>query len=117
MTPFTILPFEMEDTLVYAEIRSDLERKGALVGPLDAFIAAHSLSNKLILVTNNLKEFSLVRASCKSLGEPCRERMRRGLRSSPRPKGRQPLMAACDFFKADTMLGIARHFEKSTYRS
>jgi len=26
-------------------------------------------------------------------------------------------MAACDFFKADTMLGIARRFEKSTYRS
>jgi len=35
----------------------------------------------------------------------------------PRPKGRQPLMAACDFFKADTMLGIARRFEKSTYHS
>jgi len=36
---------------------------------------------------------------------------------APQPKGRQPLMAACDFFKAGTTLGIARRFEKSTSRS
>lgn len=60
LAPLSILPFEMKDTLVYAKVRAALEKKGTPIGPLDTFIASHSLANNLTLVTNNLKEFSQV---------------------------------------------------------
>ena len=61
LSPFTIVPFETKDTLVYAEVRAFLEKKGTpIVGPLDTFIGSHALANKLTLVTNNTKEFSKI---------------------------------------------------------
>ncbi len=44
----------------YAKIRNHLERKGTPIGTMDLMIAAHALSEKCVLVTNNLKEFSRV---------------------------------------------------------
>ena len=46
---------------MYAAIRSDLERRGVPIGPLDTFIAAHALSLDVTLVTSNLREFRRVR--------------------------------------------------------
>ncbi len=57
---FTVLPFEKADAKVYGVIVADLESKGQIIGGNDLFIAAHALSRKLILVTNNEKEFSRV---------------------------------------------------------
>ena len=42
---------------VYGSIRSAFEAKGAPIGPYDMVIAAHVLSQGLILVTDNEREF------------------------------------------------------------
>ena len=57
---FHVIPFTEKDTMIYGKIRSDLERKGTVIGPFDLLIAAHAISNSLILVTNNMKEFARV---------------------------------------------------------
>lgn len=44
----------------YGVIRSDLERRGLPIGPLDTMIAAHALRLHLPLVTNNTSEFARV---------------------------------------------------------
>ena len=45
----------------YAEIRADLEKRGALIGANDLFIASHARCLALTLVTNNTKEFGRVK--------------------------------------------------------
>ena len=44
----------------YGEIRHNLASLGQPIGPNDLHIAAHARSEGLVLVTNNLKEFSRV---------------------------------------------------------
>lgn len=60
LRPLEILDFNYEATVQYGAIRSYLEKKGMPIGPLDTFIAAHAQSLNVILVSNNLKEFSRV---------------------------------------------------------
>lgn len=60
IAPLEILPYDHNAAIFYGEIRYDLERKGEVIGPLDMLIAAHALSNDIILVTNNDKEFQRV---------------------------------------------------------
>lgn len=60
ISSFHVMPFTEKDTLAYGKIRSELERKGTFIGPFDLLIAAHAVSSSLVLVTNNLKEFSRV---------------------------------------------------------
>ncbi len=57
---FKILPFEELDAKKYGEIVAKLESQGQIIGGNDLFIAAHSLSRKLTLVTNNEREFNRV---------------------------------------------------------
>jgi tRNA(fMet)-specific endonuclease VapC len=45
---------------VYARVRSELERRGEIIGNNDLWIAAHALSARLTLVTNNEREFRRV---------------------------------------------------------
>lgn len=58
--PFEIIPFDDQITYHYAEIRSDLERAGELIGPTDLLIAAITRFHEAILVTSNQREFSRV---------------------------------------------------------
>ncbi len=58
--PLEIVSFDDVSASSYASIRADLEKKGTPIGPLDLMIAAHAISLDLILVTNNIKEFSRV---------------------------------------------------------
>ncbi len=44
----------------YAEIGADLNKRGAMIGANDLFIAAHGRALGLILVTNNTDEFGRV---------------------------------------------------------
>ncbi len=60
LKPFTILSYGENASLCYGEIRANLERKGNTIGSLDMLIAAHALSEDLILVTNNTKEFNRI---------------------------------------------------------
>ena len=57
---FSVLSYEPSDAKAYGEIVASLEEKGQIIGSNDLFIAAHALSRKLTLVTNNEKEFSRV---------------------------------------------------------
>jgi len=58
--PFTILPFGRDSVSTYARLRLQLERGGTRIGALDQLIAAQAVSQRLIVVTNNLREFRRV---------------------------------------------------------
>jgi tRNA(fMet)-specific endonuclease VapC len=55
-----VLDFTAVSAGHYAQIRSDLRRRGEMIGANDLFIAAHARSLGLILVTNNTNEFGRV---------------------------------------------------------
>ncbi len=57
---FDIIEFDDNDAEVYGLIRAELEKKGQLIGPYDMQIAAQAISRDLILVTNNISEFSRI---------------------------------------------------------
>lgn len=60
LVPFEILPYDEKASKYYGLIRSQLEAQGNVIGPLDMLIAAHALSENLVLVTNNEKEFNRI---------------------------------------------------------
>jgi tRNA(fMet)-specific endonuclease VapC len=60
LIPFELFQFDYNCAIEYGNVRSNLEKKGALIGPLDMLIAAHAKSLGYILVTNNEKEFKRV---------------------------------------------------------
>jgi tRNA(fMet)-specific endonuclease VapC len=60
LEPLNISNFDRSAAEYYGVLRSDLERKGAIIGSNDLLIAAHALSLGLTLVTNNTKEFQRV---------------------------------------------------------
>jgi tRNA(fMet)-specific endonuclease VapC len=60
LLPLTVLDFNADAATHYGQIRSDLERRGLPIGPLDTMIAAHARSLGVSLVTNNVAEFSRV---------------------------------------------------------
>jgi len=41
-------------------IRATLEKRGQIIGAYDLLIAAHALSENLVLITNNTKKFSRI---------------------------------------------------------
>jgi tRNA(fMet)-specific endonuclease VapC len=55
-----IIPLEEPVDQHYASIRVELARLGQPIGQNDLFIAAHARALGLILVTNNVREFSRV---------------------------------------------------------
>ena len=58
--PLEIIDFDYKATIEYGLIRSELEKKGTPIGPLDTLIGAHAKSERLTLVTNNEKEFNRI---------------------------------------------------------
>jgi tRNA(fMet)-specific endonuclease VapC len=60
LTHMTHLPFDSEAAVAAARIRFELEKRGAMIGPLDVLIAGTALSRGALLVTNNVDEFSRV---------------------------------------------------------
>lgn len=56
-----VLPLPPEAAEHYGNIRSELERTGALIGPNDLWIAAHAKAEGMTLVTNNVREFKRVK--------------------------------------------------------
>lgn len=57
LSPLTVLDFDGLAAEEYGSIRADLERKGTPIGPMDMLIAGHAKAERLILVTNNTREF------------------------------------------------------------
>ena len=60
LLPLDIVDFTVDITVVYGRIRTELEKQGRPIGPLDTLIAAHALSLDVPLVTNNTREFERV---------------------------------------------------------
>ena len=60
LAPIQVLTFDAECADYYGRVRSDLERRGLPIGPLDTMIAAQSLRLSVPLVTNNTGEFTRV---------------------------------------------------------
>ena len=58
---FEILPWGLALVADYGEIRVDLEKRGASIGPLDLLIAAHARSLGATLITANVGEFRRVK--------------------------------------------------------
>ena len=57
---FHVAPFDESATIAYGQVRHQLERRGSPIGPLDTLIAAHAISLKATVVTNNIKHFGQV---------------------------------------------------------
>ncbi len=60
LVPFSVLPFGLAAAAEYGEIRAYLQNQGTPIGPLDMLIAGHARAEKMILVTNNVREFERV---------------------------------------------------------
>ena len=60
LRPIDIVEFTSDDALAYASVRAKLERSGTPIGPLDTLIAAQAVARKLVLVSNNEREFGRV---------------------------------------------------------
>uniref|UniRef100_UPI0038B235D9 type II toxin-antitoxin system VapC family toxin n=1 Tax=Geomonas oryzae TaxID=2364273 RepID=UPI0038B235D9 len=55
-----VLSLDVDADHHYAEIRNYLQQRGLTIGPNDLLIAAHARSLGLVLVTDNVREFSRV---------------------------------------------------------
>jgi tRNA(fMet)-specific endonuclease VapC len=55
-----VMSFDEAAAKCYGMLRSELTKKGLLIGGNDLLIAAHALSTHCALVTNNHREFSRV---------------------------------------------------------
>jgi tRNA(fMet)-specific endonuclease VapC len=59
--PLAIMPFDSSAAEIYGKVRTELERAGTPIGPLDTLIAAHALALDVTLVTSNEREFARVK--------------------------------------------------------
>ncbi|MDH2998847.1 pilus assembly protein [Pasteurellaceae bacterium LFhippo2] len=58
--PFEIIPFTATDARIAGKIRAELAIQGNPIGPYDVQIAAQAMSNNLVLITHNTKEFKRI---------------------------------------------------------
>lgn len=56
----TVVQWDIQAARQYGKIRAALEKKGTPIGNMDLLIAAHAISQKCVLVSNNLREFERV---------------------------------------------------------
>lgn len=57
---FEILPFEDIDAISFGSIKTALEKKGKIIGPLNLLLASQAVARDLVFVTDNTKEFNRV---------------------------------------------------------
>lgn len=60
LSGFNLINFDAVAARSYGRIRADLPSKGPVIGAIDMMIAATAISNEMILVSNNVGEFSRV---------------------------------------------------------
>jgi tRNA(fMet)-specific endonuclease VapC len=58
--PYVSLPFDDTAARAYGRLRAELERAGTIIGPNDLMIASIALSQDLLVVSNNTREFERV---------------------------------------------------------
>jgi tRNA(fMet)-specific endonuclease VapC len=57
-----VLPWDVEASNWYADIRHQLSTAKKLIGELDMMIAAHAISQDAVLVTNNFRHYQRIKA-------------------------------------------------------
>ncbi len=57
---FEVMEFDKEDSRKAGEVRALLANEGAPIGPYDVLIAGQAMARNLVLVTNNIREFSRI---------------------------------------------------------
>ncbi|MGB7416466.1 MAG: type II toxin-antitoxin system VapC family toxin [Thermosynechococcaceae cyanobacterium] len=57
LASITVLPFDVEEAQLAAQIRSTLKSAGKPIGAYDVLIAATALAHDLTIVTSNTREF------------------------------------------------------------
>ncbi len=62
ISPFGVLNYDDSDAIKYGKLKSGLRKTGMLIGPIDMLLASQALSKDLVLVTNNVAEFSRIEA-------------------------------------------------------
>lgn len=60
LVPLEVIEFDQAAATIYGSVRSDLESLGLVIGSMDMLIAAHALSLRTTLVSNNVREFSRI---------------------------------------------------------
>lgn len=58
---YKTVPFTENETEIYGDIRSELEKNGNMIGANDLLIASIVLSHNGILVTHNVDEFARIK--------------------------------------------------------
>jgi tRNA(fMet)-specific endonuclease VapC len=62
LIPLEIINFDDRAATSYGILRSELEKKGHPIGPLDTLIAAQAIAHDLVVVSNNMREFGRIKA-------------------------------------------------------
>lgn len=60
LTVFSVLPFDDVAVVEYGRMCAELQQAGTPIGTMDMLIAAHAKAEKMVLVTNNVREFERV---------------------------------------------------------
>ena len=55
-----VVPWDGEAARHYSQIRAKLKKEGTPIGNMDLLIGSHARSLKVLLVTNNIKEFERI---------------------------------------------------------
>ena len=55
-----IIPFELNHSKIYGEVRADLQKKGEMINELDIFIATIAMEKDLPIITRNTKHFDRI---------------------------------------------------------
>ena len=55
-----IIPFELNHSKIYGEVRSDLQKKGEIINELDIFIATIAIEKDLPIISRNTKHFDKI---------------------------------------------------------
>lgn len=55
-----LVPFDYDGALAAATIRTQLDKQGTPIGPIDILIAGIAIALRATLVTHNVNEFSIV---------------------------------------------------------
>ena len=61
LSEISILNYDFNASEEYGTIRTELEKRGNIIGPNDMLIAAHAKSQNMTLITNNAKEFKRIK--------------------------------------------------------
>ncbi len=55
-----VLPLPVDAAVYYGQLRAELNQRSTSVGMNDLWIASHALALNIILVSNNIREFSRI---------------------------------------------------------